>query len=95
MRSDNGGVYTDFDIEMNQAGSKPVVNDSRDRGGRYRLQMDKTIRITSYNVCYTKLLRHAFEAIQRTAVSLTIEGLDPASCLCHLISGRKRSRSVV
>jgi len=43
MRSDNGGVYTDFDIEMNQAGSKPVVNDSRDRGGRYRLQMDKTI----------------------------------------------------
>jgi hypothetical protein len=43
MRSDNGGVYTDFDIEMNQTGSKAVVNDSRDHGGRYRLQMDKTI----------------------------------------------------
>jgi len=42
MRSDHGGTYTDFDIQLRQT-TQAVVDDSRNRGGRFRLQTDKTL----------------------------------------------------
>ncbi len=42
MRSDNGGVYSDFDVAM--AATQPaVVRDTRRDGGRYRISMNRSI----------------------------------------------------
>lgn len=46
MRSDQGEIYSDFDISMTQASRKPVVEDSRGKGGAYRFRMDKTMNGT-------------------------------------------------
>lgn len=43
MKSDQGEIYTDFDIRMDQASHKPVVEDSRAKGGGYRIRVDKTM----------------------------------------------------
>jgi hypothetical protein len=45
MRADNGEAYTDFDIQLRPA-TAPVVEDSRNRGGRFRIQTDRTINGT-------------------------------------------------
>lgn len=39
MRTDNGAIYTDFDIQMKTTSA--ITN--QDQGGRYRLEIDKTI----------------------------------------------------
>ena len=36
----NGAVYSDFDVKMEADSSKPVVEDNRGKGGRYRIRMD-------------------------------------------------------
>jgi hypothetical protein len=46
MRSDQGEIYSDFDISMTQAARKPVGEDSRGKGGAYRFRMDKTMNGT-------------------------------------------------
>jgi DUF4097 and DUF4098 domain-containing protein YvlB len=45
MRTDNGEAYTDFDIQLRPA-TPPVVEDNRNRGGRFRIQTDRTINGT-------------------------------------------------
>ena len=45
IRADNGEAYSDFDIQL-RPGAPPTVDDSRNRGGRYRIQTDKTINGT-------------------------------------------------
>lgn len=59
MRTDNGEIYTDFDVKLE--GSHPAqVDDQRKNGGRYRVRVDKTmygtingggpeVRFTTYN----------------------------------------------
>lgn len=59
MRTDNGDIYTDFDVKLD--GSRPPeVDDQRKNGGHYRVRVDKTmygsingggpeIRFTTYN----------------------------------------------
>jgi DUF4097 and DUF4098 domain-containing protein YvlB len=59
MRTDNGDIFTDFDVKLE--GSHPAqVDDQRKNGGRYRVRVDKTlygtvngggpeIRFTTYN----------------------------------------------
>lgn len=42
MRSDNGEIYTDFELRLLPNASRPVVEDSRSRGGKYKVKMDKT-----------------------------------------------------
>jgi DUF4097 and DUF4098 domain-containing protein YvlB len=42
MRSDMGDIYSDFDIRM-QDTPQPVVEDSRNKGGHYRVHIDKTM----------------------------------------------------
>ena len=41
MRSDNGDVYSDFDLQL--ASSAPVVQESRGSNGRYRLTRNRSI----------------------------------------------------
>ena len=45
MRSDNGDIFTDFDVKITPS-SKTTVEDDRKNGGRYRVKVDKTIEGT-------------------------------------------------
>jgi hypothetical protein len=40
MRTDNGAIYTDFDIQM---GPAPGVVTNQDQDGHYRIQVDRTV----------------------------------------------------
>jgi DUF4097 and DUF4098 domain-containing protein YvlB len=47
MRTDNGEVYSDFDVQLaNSTPAQQVVEDERGRGGKYRVKVDKTVRGT-------------------------------------------------
>ena len=46
IRSDQGDVFSDFDIQLKAASSQPVVEDGRGHGGKYRVKIDKTIHGT-------------------------------------------------
>jgi hypothetical protein len=41
LRSDNGDVYSDFDVQL--AASQPVVQESRNANGRYRISRNRSI----------------------------------------------------
>jgi DUF4097 and DUF4098 domain-containing protein YvlB len=44
MRTDNGEVYSDFDVQLASNAPKPIVEDQRnDRGGKYRVKIEKTV----------------------------------------------------
>jgi DUF4097 and DUF4098 domain-containing protein YvlB len=43
LKSDNGAVYSDFDIQMDSSSRKPVVQDSNSGHGKYRVQFDKAV----------------------------------------------------
>jgi hypothetical protein len=43
IKTTNGEVYTDFDVKMEPDSSKPVVEDGRGQGGRYRIRLDRGI----------------------------------------------------
>ena len=40
MKTDNGEIYTDFDIKLDASGSKPIVEDGRATHGKYRVHVD-------------------------------------------------------
>jgi DUF4097 and DUF4098 domain-containing protein YvlB len=46
LRSDNGDVFSDFDVNMLPQASQAVVEDGRSHGGKYKVKMDKTVRGT-------------------------------------------------
>jgi DUF4097 and DUF4098 domain-containing protein YvlB len=46
IRSDQGDVFSDFDIQLKAASAQPVVEDGRGHGGKYRVKIDKTIHGT-------------------------------------------------
>jgi hypothetical protein len=41
LKTDNGSIYTDFDVKLEA--TKPAVEDSRSNGGKYRIRMDRTL----------------------------------------------------
>ena len=41
MRSDNGDVYSDFDVQL--AASAPMVQENRSGNGRYRISRNRSI----------------------------------------------------
>jgi len=45
MRTDNGATYSDFDIQLRPT-APPTVDDTRNQGGRFRIQTDRTINGT-------------------------------------------------
>jgi DUF4097 and DUF4098 domain-containing protein YvlB len=46
LRSDRGDIFSDFDVQLQAAASKPIVEDGRPNGGKYRVKIDKTVRGT-------------------------------------------------
>src|SRR5229473_148309 len=46
IRSDQGDVFSDFDVQLRATASSPVVEDNRGKGGKYRVKIDKTVHGT-------------------------------------------------
>jgi DUF4097 and DUF4098 domain-containing protein YvlB len=46
MRSDNGEVYSDFDIQLQSGNPQQTVEDTRGRGGKYVVKIDRTVHGT-------------------------------------------------
>ncbi len=46
IKSDNGEIFTDFDIQVQHDGGKPIIEDSRGKGGKYKVSMDRAIHGT-------------------------------------------------
>ena len=46
MKSDQGEIFSDFDIKIEAAAGKPVTETVKEKGARFRVQMDKTVRGT-------------------------------------------------
>ena len=46
IRTDNGEIYSDFDIQVQATAPQQTVEDDRGKGGHYRVKIDKNIRAT-------------------------------------------------
>jgi DUF4097 and DUF4098 domain-containing protein YvlB len=46
VRSDRGDVYSDFDVQLQAAAPKQVVEGSEGHGGKYRVKVDRTVHGT-------------------------------------------------
>jgi DUF4097 and DUF4098 domain-containing protein YvlB len=46
LKTDNGEVYSDFDVVLQAGAPQQIVEDSRGKGGKYRVKVDKTVRGT-------------------------------------------------
>lgn len=46
MRTDNGEVYSDFDIKLQTTTPQQTVEDGRANGGKYRVKIEKNVRGT-------------------------------------------------
>jgi DUF4097 and DUF4098 domain-containing protein YvlB len=46
MRTDNGEVYSDFDIQLQATAPQQTVDDGRGKGGKYRVHVEKTVKGT-------------------------------------------------
>jgi hypothetical protein len=42
MKTDNGEIFSDFDVKVNPGAQAPVVEDGRAKGGKYRVKVDST-----------------------------------------------------
>jgi len=46
IRSDRGDVFSDFDVQLQATAPQQIVEDSRGKGGKYRVKIDKSVRGT-------------------------------------------------
>jgi DUF4097 and DUF4098 domain-containing protein YvlB len=46
MRTDNGEVYSDFDVKVQSTAPQQTVEDNRGKGGKYRVKIEKNVRGT-------------------------------------------------
>jgi DUF4097 and DUF4098 domain-containing protein YvlB len=46
MRTDNGEVYSDFDVKVLPNAPQQTVEDNRGKGGKYKVKIDKNVRGT-------------------------------------------------
>jgi DUF4097 and DUF4098 domain-containing protein YvlB len=46
LRTDNGEVYSDFDVKVAPTAPEQTVEDNRGKGGKYRMNIDKNVRGT-------------------------------------------------
>ena len=46
IKSDRGDVFSDFDVQLRANSNEPTVEDSRQRGGKYRVKIDRTVHGT-------------------------------------------------
>ena len=42
LKTTNGSIFSDFDVKMEPDTTKPVVEDTRGRDGRYRIRLDRS-----------------------------------------------------
>src|SRR6266481_5393670 len=42
LRADNGEIYTDFDMQLKPSSANTTTDNSRARGGRYRIEVDRS-----------------------------------------------------
>lgn len=43
LKSDNGSIYSDFDVKLEADANKPVVEDSRSQDGKYKISVDRAV----------------------------------------------------
>lgn len=43
MKTENGEIWSDFDVKLDPTNRAPVVEDQRKNGGRYHVRLDKTL----------------------------------------------------
>lgn len=43
LKTTNGAVYSDFEVKMEPDTNKPVVEDGRGKGGKYRIRLDRSV----------------------------------------------------
>jgi|SRR5580698_4828970 hypothetical protein len=43
MKTDNGDIWTDFDIKLSASGKPPVVEDNRNKNGKYKVHLDRAM----------------------------------------------------
>lgn len=43
LKTTNGAVYSDFDVKMEADTSRPIIEDGRGQGGKYRIRMDRGV----------------------------------------------------
>jgi DUF4097 and DUF4098 domain-containing protein YvlB len=43
LKTTNGAIYSDFDVKMEPDAAKPVVEDARGQGGKYRIRVDRSV----------------------------------------------------
>jgi DUF4097 and DUF4098 domain-containing protein YvlB len=46
LKTDNGDIYTDFDVKLDASAQRPVVEDGRPNRGKYRVRIDHAINGT-------------------------------------------------
>jgi DUF4097 and DUF4098 domain-containing protein YvlB len=46
LRTDNGEVYSDFDVKVQPSSPQQTVEDDRGKGGKYKVKIDKNVRGT-------------------------------------------------
>jgi hypothetical protein len=46
LKSDNGAIYSDFDVKLDAAASRPAIEDSRSRNGKYKISLDRAVNGT-------------------------------------------------
>jgi len=46
LRTDNGEVYSDFDVKVQPSAPQQTVEDDRGKGGKYKVKIDKNVRGT-------------------------------------------------
>jgi DUF4097 and DUF4098 domain-containing protein YvlB len=46
LRTDNGEVYSDFDVKVQPTSPQQTVEDNRGKGGKYKVKIDKNVRGT-------------------------------------------------
>lgn len=44
MRTDNGEVYSDFDIQLQTTAPQPAVEEDHGKGGKYVVKLDRTVK---------------------------------------------------
>jgi DUF4097 and DUF4098 domain-containing protein YvlB len=43
MKTDNGEIFSDFDVQLQPNAAKPMVEDTRGKGGKYKIKLDKAV----------------------------------------------------
>jgi hypothetical protein len=43
LKSDNGSIFSDFDVKLEADANKPVVEDSRSQNGKYKISVDRAV----------------------------------------------------